>query len=74
MREKKMKSKIDGTSLSPVSVDQEVTVELPRPGSLTAKKDFEIHQNGYDRVIKVGDDLSDVPELFHPNLRTEGVL
>lgn len=41
---------------------------------LVAKKNFEIFQNEYHRVIKVGDDLSDVPERFHENLKTEGVL
>lgn len=43
-------------------------------GEMTAKKDFEIHQNDYHRVIKEGDDLSDVPECYHQNLKTEGVL
>jgi hypothetical protein len=43
-------------------------------GALIAKKDFLIRHNGYERVIKTGDDLKDVPALYHPNLRTEGVL
>jgi hypothetical protein len=43
-------------------------------GTLVAKKDFEINHNEYHRVIKVGDDLSDVPDLYHENLRTEGVI
>ncbi len=43
-------------------------------GVLIAKKDFVIRQEPYLRVIKVGDDLSDVPEKYHVNLRTEGVL
>jgi len=33
-----------------------------------------IRHNGYERVIRAGDDLNDVPALYHPNLRTEGVL
>jgi len=45
-----------------------------KPAPLIAKKDFTLHHNEYRRTIKVGDDLSDVPELYHPNLRTEGVL
>lgn len=43
-------------------------------GTLIAKKDFLIRHNGYERAIKAGDDISDVPELYHQNLRTEGVL
>ena len=41
---------------------------------MTAKKDFAIHHNDYHRVIKKGDDLSDVPEMFHQNLMTESVI
>ncbi len=41
---------------------------------LVAKKDFRITQNSYDRVIQAGQDISDVPEMYHTNLKTEGVL
>lgn len=41
---------------------------------MVAKKNFVIRQAPYLREIKVGDDLSDVPEKYHANLRTEGVL
>lgn len=41
---------------------------------MVAKKDFEIHQNDFHLVIKAGDDLSEVPAQFIPNLKTEGVL
>lgn len=41
---------------------------------LTAKKDFVIKQNEYFRKIKAGDNLSDIPDRFLENLRTEGVL
>jgi hypothetical protein len=41
---------------------------------LTAKKNFSLHHNEYHNEIKLGDDLSDVPELYLENLRTEGVL
>lgn len=42
---------------------------------LIAKKPFRIVQNDYDSGdIKIGDDLSSVPEKYHENLRTEGVL
>lgn len=53
--------------------DEEKSVEKPS-GDRTAKKDFAIHQNQYDREIKAGDDLSDVPDEFLVNLKTEGVL
>ncbi len=42
--------------------------------SMIAKKDFEIHHNEYHKIIKMGDDLSDVPAHYHANLKTEGVL
>lgn len=45
--------------------------EAPR---LVAKKAFVISHNDYCREIKAGDDISDVPELYFENLRTEGVL
>jgi hypothetical protein len=44
---------------------------------LIAKKDFRISHNGYDRPIKAGEDLSAdpaVPEIYHQNLKTEGVI
>lgn len=50
----------------------------PKPAAAkpkaVAKRDFEIVQNGYHRVIKAGEDVSDVPIRFHENLRTERVL
>ena len=46
----------------------------PEQKKLVAKKDFLILHNGYKRSIKVGDDLKDVPELYHQNLKTEGVI
>lgn len=45
-----------------------------KPGKMIAKKDFTIVQNDYKRVISPGDDLSDVPERFHQNLKTEKVI
>ena len=44
------------------------------PTRLIAQKNFTISHNEYVRHIKKGDDLSDVPEKYHANLRTEGVL
>lgn len=44
------------------------------PLLLIAKKDFVISHNEYVKKIKAGDDISDVPVLYHENLRTEGVL
>ena len=46
----------------------------PEAKKLQAKKDFEIHHNDYHRVIKKGEDISDVPNKFHENLKTEGVV
>ena len=42
--------------------------------SVRAKKDFVISFNDYHREIKEGDDLSDVPEMFIQNLKTENVI
>ena len=42
--------------------------------NMIAKKAFVICHNDYFRNICVGDDLSDVPEKFHENMRTELVL
>jgi hypothetical protein len=55
--------------------EESMTMQEPKTGSeFIAKKDFEIHHNEYHRVIKAGEDVSDVPKLFHENLRTEGVI
>ncbi len=48
--------------------------EVKAKAALVAKKDFEIHQNDYHLVIKAGDNISDVPEIYIPNLKSEGVL
>lgn len=45
-----------------------------RDKAMIAKKDFKIVINTYKRVIKEGEDISDVPEKYHENLKTEGVL
>lgn len=69
MEEKKKRTKATYEAV------RELTEESSRAhSSLVAKKDFEIHHNGYQRKIKAGDDLSDVPEKYLANLRTEGVL
>jgi len=41
---------------------------------LIAKKDFVISHNGYLKKIKAGEDISDVPSVYHANLKTEGIL
>lgn len=41
---------------------------------MIAKKDFRIIQNDYDRQIKAGENLSDIPEKYLANLSAEGVL
>ena len=55
-------------------VAQVLTESTAANAALIAKKDFEISHNAYHRKIKKGDDLADVPELYHANLRTEQVL
>lgn len=45
-----------------------------REGTLIAKKDFRIVHNEVDISIRVGDDLSEVPQMYLANLRTEGVI
>jgi hypothetical protein len=42
--------------------------------SFIAKKSFVICQNEYFRRIEVGENISDIPERYIPNLITEGVL
>lgn len=41
---------------------------------LIAKKDFTICFNEYSRKIEAGEEIGDVPEIFHQNLKTEGVI
>lgn len=41
---------------------------------LIAQKDFKIVQNEYERVIRAGEDVSDIPLVYHANLKTEGVI
>lgn len=54
---------------------QKVMGKKPQtPKTMIAKKNFEIHHNDYHCVIKEGDDLSQIPELYHANLKTEGVI
>ncbi len=43
-------------------------VEVP------AKKDFVINHNEFHLKIKKGDELKDVPKIYWPNLKTEGVM
>lgn len=42
--------------------------------SMIAKKAFKIVHNDYEKTINEGDDLSDVPAVYWPNLISEGVL
>lgn len=41
---------------------------------LIARCNFAIIHNGYHRDIRAGEDISDVPAMYHPNLVTEGVI
>lgn len=45
-----------------------------KKSSKIAKRDFTIAHNEYFKEIKKGDDLSDIPEIYEQNLKTEGVL
>lgn len=45
-----------------------------KKSEMIAAKDFIIAHNEYFKEIKVGDDLSGVPQMFWENLKTEGVL
>lgn len=56
------------------SKDKKSSSSNAKDGSLVAKKDFVINHNEYQRKIKEGEDLSDVPEMYHPNLKTEQVI
>ena len=49
-------------------------VGVKKDSAQIAKKDFVIHHNEFHLVIKKGDDLKDVPKIYLPNLKTEGVL
>lgn len=52
-------------------------VEVTKPSLIAKKHHVIFHPNNdgiYHRVIAPGDDLSDVPTLYHENLKTEGVL
>lgn len=55
-------------------VFKEVEKALPEPEDYVAKKDFEINHNDFHLVIKEGDSLADIPEIYLENLKTEGVL
>lgn len=59
---------------SPEVVPARTPAAWPEDHELVAKKDFVIVWNDYRREIKVGDVLTDVPEMFYENLKTEGVI
>lgn len=54
--------------------EQPVEESVRQVPALRAKRNFHIRHNDYERVIAEGDDLSDVPERYHQNLKTEGVI
>jgi len=43
-------------------------------GDMVAKKDFEIKQGDFHRVIKKGDNLNELPKKYLANMKTEKVL
>jgi hypothetical protein len=73
-KRKKAAPPIAGVDLAVPGADRTVERAVPAAGTLVAKKDFAIHHNDYRRIIRAGDDLSDIPESYLENLRTEGVL
>lgn len=49
--------------------------EAPKKAEMVALKDWHIFlPPEYDLHIEAGQDLSEIPEKFHPNLVTEGVM
>lgn len=54
--------------------EKKAPTQKPAEKARIAKKDFVICQNQYRREIRSGEDISDVPEVYLPNLKTEGVL
>lgn len=63
-------------SLLPKKKKEEPKEEFfkPKVTKLLANKTFKIVHNNYVREIKEGDDLSDIPEMYLENLRTEGII
>lgn len=60
----------DSEIKAPVAVKKKQTVP-----ALVALKDFHIFQPPkFDLKIKKGDDLANVPKIYHQNLKTEGVI
>lgn len=53
---------------------KELPVKPVKLAGKIAKRDFVIHQNEFHFEIKEGDDLSEIPERFHQNLKTEQVI
>lgn len=47
---------------------------VEKSGAMIAKRDFTISHNEYLRKIKAGEDVSDVPSVYHENLKTENVI
>jgi len=54
---------------------RETVKKTARASVVLALKDWHICHPPHCNVrIKEGDDLSDVPEMYHENLKTEGVM
>lgn len=70
MKEEKKKTK---TWFSHEDVEKAVEpVEMSH--NMIAKRDFVLSHNDYKREIKAGEDVSDVPVMYHANLKTEKVI
>ena len=72
---KKEKAQTDIWGLEAAAQSRDKAIKASKE-SKKAKKDFSINHNDYSLVIKEGDDLdlSSIPEIYHQNLKTEGVI
>lgn len=53
---------------------KKATKKTKESSTLKARKDWHIVHNEHDIVIRKGDDLSEIPEVFLPSLKAEGVI
>lgn len=54
--------------------NEETALPSSKLSGKTAKKDFLIVQNDFRADIKKGDDLSEIPDVYYQNLKTEKVI
>lgn len=66
--------KAEGACVADIKKSKKNLAPIYEKEQLIALRDFAIVHNEYRRSIKKGEDISDVPEIYHPNLITEGVI